>query len=260
VIVSALLAFMSISGIFGKNNLSRVAVEVEFPDEVFARTPFPLRVTLRNPRKRMPAFLIKVEISGMSVFFPFVDADSSLSSYVTTTFDLRGMYKLGGITISSVFPFDFFIRYRHFSQNHPYIVFPEPRRHDFFSDSEPEKKRRGERPTDKIGYESDMISTREYVHGDPLKYINWKATAKTGQLKTKELSLLSSQPVIIDLDKVTARDLEERVSSVVYTILRLLRKQVPVGLKVSGKLYAPGTTHTHKLTMLRELAIYGTER
>ncbi len=105
-----------------------------------------------------------------------------------------------------------------------------------------------------------MISIREYRHGDPLKYINWKATAKTGRLKTKELSSLGHQPIVIDFDRIPIRDIEERLSCVAYSLLQIIKKgYAPVGLKINGRFYEPGASQTHKINMLKELALYRAE-
>jgi uncharacterized protein (DUF58 family) len=98
------------------------------------------------------------------------------------------------------------------------------------------------------------------MRGDPLKYIHWKATAKTGRLKTKELSSLAHRPVIIDFEKVSIANVEERISSVAYAIVQFTKKNIPVGLKINGNLYLPDVSSAHKLSMLRELALYGTDR
>jgi len=92
-----------------------------------------------------------------------------------------------------------------------------------------------------------------------LKYISWKATARTGDLKTKEMSSLSYQPVIIDFDAIEIRDLEERISCVTHTFIQLIRN-APVGLKINGKVFQPGTSSTHKIAVLRELALYGIQQ
>ena len=131
---------------------------------------------------------------------------------------------------------------------------------DLSSLYEQEKKRRGEKISDRLGYESDIVSIREYVRGDPLKYIHWKATAKTGKLKTKELSSLAHRPVIIDFEKVSIANIEERISSIAYAIVQFCKKNIPVGLKINGNLYLPDVSSAHKINLLRELALYGTDR
>lgn len=247
---------MGISGFFGKNNLSGITVEVEFPPEIYANSGFPLKVTLENKRRLLPVFLMKLQVGELTFFFPFVDQKGKSTKYVTTIFPKRGAYRIENIYISSVFPFNFFTRYRVLQNVFSFIVFPELRKCDLLNLYEQERRTKGEEVTDRIGYESDMISIREYVHGDPLKYINWKATAKTGKLKTKELSSLASQPIVIDFDKVAIRDVEEKVSCVAYSLIQIIKRNAPVGLKMNGRFYEPGVSQPHRIDMLKGLALY----
>lgn len=80
-----------------------------------------------------------------------------------------------------------------------------------------------------LGYESDVIHPG-ICHGDPVKYINWKATAKTGELKTKELSSLTYQPVVIDFSAIKIKDTERKISCIAYAVVQLTRKNIPIGL------------------------------
>jgi uncharacterized protein (DUF58 family) len=255
-IVAALLSFMGISGFFGKSNLSKIAVEVEFPLEIYTNINFPLKVTLKNNRRLLPVFLLRIQTGYSSIFFPFIDVKGESTRYVDVTFRKRGEYEIGNIYISSVFPFNFFTRYKVLRDKFHFIVFPELKRCDLLNIYEKGRRIKGEKITDRIGYESDIVSIREYVYGDPLKYINWKATAKTGKLKTKELSTLSYQPIIINFDKVAIRDLEEKLSCISYSILQALKKNMPVGLKINDRVYEPGVSRAHKINMLKELALY----
>jgi uncharacterized protein (DUF58 family) len=255
-IVSALLSFMGISGFFGKNNLSKIAVEVEFPREIYAQNNFPLKIILKNKKRLLPVFLLKIHIDGHSVLFPFADVKSETTKYINISFRKRGQYTIKDVYISSVFPFNFFTRFRHLNNTFDCIVFPELKKCDLITLYEKGRRLKGEKASDKIGFESDIVSIREYVYGDPLKYINWKATAKTGALKTKELSSLLHQPITIDFDKVIIKDTEEKISCISYSIIQLLKKNMPVGLKIKDMLYEPGTSRNHKISMLKGLALF----
>jgi uncharacterized protein (DUF58 family) len=255
-----LLSFMSISGIFGKSNLSKINFTVDLPQEIYAGTLFPLKITLTNNRKFLPAFLIRLTTDTFEVLFPFTNTRSALSLYTGISFEKRGPHTISNIRINSVFPFNFFTRFKEIQQSFNCIVFPALKPCDLSSLYEPEKKRRGEKISDKLGYESDVVSIREYVRGDPLKYIHWKATAKTGRLKTKELSSLAHRPVIIDFEKVSIANIEERISSIAYAIVQFCKKNVPVGLKINGSLYLPDASPAHKISLLRELALYRSDR
>jgi len=248
---------MGISGFFGRSNLSKIDVKIDLPPEIFATVKTPVGVTVINKRKFLPVFLLKVTIQNKELFFPFVDTGCSETRYVDMIFEQRGKYSMGLVSLHSVFPFNFFTRYKWYSDESSIVVFPKLAQCDLLSLYQKEKHLKGEHSSDKTGYESDIISIREYVHGDPIKYINWKATAKTGELKTKELSSFIFHPVVIDFTTVDIDDREKRISCVAYTIVQSIKKNVPIGLKLNNTFFSPAVSGNHKTTLLTELALYG---
>ncbi len=258
-IVSALLSFMTISGFFGKANLSKLELTIDFPQEVYTGSQVPVKITIQNRRRHLPAFLISLNAGRITTLLPFIPGRGASSAFTNITFHERGLHTVENPRVSSVFPFNFFTRYKTVGTKYTIIVLPRLKTCDLASLSRRERRFRGEKISDAIGYEADVISIREYVRGDPIKYIHWKATAKTGKLKTKELSSLSYQPVVIEFENVMIHDVEERISCIAYTIVQLLKNNVPVGLKISGRLYPPDVTGVHKLNMLKELAMYEKE-
>ncbi len=247
---------MGVSGFFGRNNLSRLDVTLDVPDEIFASTHFPVKITLVNNRRMLPAFLIRVRIDNKEVFFPFVPPKGAEAKFVDFYFPRRGSYSTGRLYLSSVYPFNFFIRYKAARGAYQAIVFPQVKKCGIPGFFENLTARGGERDINKAGYDGDMVSVRTYVSGDPSKYIHWKSSAKTGELKTKEFSTSSHQPVVIDFGKVDIPDQEERISCVTYVILKAFRNNIPVGLRMKDSFHKPGLSKTHRLSMLRELALY----
>jgi uncharacterized protein (DUF58 family) len=247
---------MSISGFFGKANLSRLDLGIDFPQEVYAGSQVPIKITMQNRRRQLPAFLISLKADRISVLIPFTPAKSISSAFTNITFRERGLHTIENPRVSYVFPFNFFTRFKTLHETYTIIVLPRLKACDLANLYRNERRSRGDKMSDAIGYDADVGSIREYVRGDPIKYIHWKATAKTGKLKTKELSSLSYQPVVIEFENVMIRDLEERISCVAYTIVQLLKNNVPVGLRINGRLYPPDITGVHKLNMLKELAMY----
>jgi uncharacterized protein (DUF58 family) len=254
-IVSALLSFMGISGFFGKRNLSKIDVAAELPEEIYANKGFPLRIRLQNNKGFLPVFLMRVNICGSEVLIPFADKKGDSIRHANISFEQRGRHEIKDVHICSVFPFNFFIRCRRLDNPVSFVVFPEPRKSELPGFFERERMIKGERLVDKAGYEADILSIREYMHGDPFKYINWKATAKTGELKTKELSSSAHRPVMIDFDAIEIKNREEKISSVTYIILQFLKKNIPVGLKIGERIFNPEVSNSHKISMLTELAL-----
>ncbi|HSW62541.1 MAG TPA: DUF58 domain-containing protein [Dissulfurispiraceae bacterium] len=249
---------MVLSGFFGRHNLTSVDVVFSLPDEVYAGTGFPLAVTLRNRRRFFPVFLMKVHIDGRELVFPFVDAGREETLHIHWEFELRGRYRIAGIRICSVFPFSFFTRCRFLPAAHDGVVFAQPKRCSFFQEELfVHRRMQGERSLDSAGFDAEAISVRDYVSGDPLKYVHWKATARTGTLKTKELAALVHEPVVVEFDRVQIESLEEKISCITGFILQMHRRGAPVGLHLGDKLLKPSLLQPHKRAMLRELAVYG---
>jgi uncharacterized protein (DUF58 family) len=257
IVTSALLSYLLISGIFGRKNLRGIDVSLEFPDERFAETDIPIGIKLTNKRKFVPAFLIRIWIDDKEVLFPVVGARSSALLYLNMAFENRGMHLITEIVVASVFPFNFFTRYRRLPQNLELTIFPKLRRCPLNYLLASRTRWKGDSSADVPGYDSDILSIRDYVSGDPVKYISWKATAKTGVLKTKELSAVASPNIVIDFDKLEKHDLEETISHVAFMIVKLIQSGTAVGLIINGETHTPDFSSSHKLALLTRLALHG---
>jgi uncharacterized protein (DUF58 family) len=217
-----------------------------------------------NDKRFSPSFLIKVKVGESEALFPVIGRAGSSSGLMNMEFDCRGAHRIDNIHVSSVYPFNFFTRFRRLDMPVEVIVFPTAKKCSLASIFSDEKRSRGESTIDRTGYEAEMLSIREYRYGDPKKYIHWKASARTGELKTKELSSLSHRPLIIDFENLAMDDIEERISCVTYHIIRSFRLNIPVGLRIGSKVYGPpdnrvsaGEPRSGKIAMLKELALYG---
>ncbi len=257
IVTSGLLSYMLVSGLFGRKNIRDLRMLPEFPDELFAGIDVPVLVRLVNPRKHMPAFLVTVTVDGRDVFFPFVGPGGSACQVIGLRFERRGVHTFGDYTISSFYPFNFFTRYRTVRSKARAMVYPRPvkcaanRVCDRFS------RALGERSSDAAGSDSDLISIRDYAPGDQPKRIDWKSTAKTGVLKTRELSTTELEHVIVDFDRMDKRDLEYALSCVTHVVLRMFRSGTPVGMTIGGETCKPGNSAAHKGLLLKKLALYG---
>ena len=252
-IEAAMLSFMIISGFFGKKNLSGLDLEIDLPEEIFAGVEFPVKVKLKNKKRFFPSFLVVFHFEDKRFVVPYIDPKGSFVFHINHTYKKRGKFYLREFNICSVFPFNFFIRCVVYMKKIPVVVYPFPRRCIFPYDHSRSGKSEGTIYSDRRGYQGDMISIRDYTEGDPLKYIHWKASVKTGKLKTKELGEISQRPVVIDLDAIEG-DMERKVSCGAYLIIELYKASVPFGLKYGKKFYRPECSRKHKALLLGELA------
>lgn len=245
---------MLLAGVFGKKNVEALDVEVSFPEEIYANRETFINIKVTNRKKFFPAFLIKVLIKDFDLSYLFPYFEKTTSAILKIKPEKRGLQNLREIYITSVFPFNFFIRWKKVNKIFSFTVFPEPKRYAylFYED----RKNKGEIQVDKSGWEGDVLSIRDYTEGTPVKYIHWKATAKTDKLKVKELSEPATQPVIIDFEKLGIPDKELKLSCITYLILEMMKKGIPVGLKIGEKFYKPNLSYKHKIALLNELALY----
>jgi uncharacterized protein (DUF58 family) len=256
IVVAMLLGVMGASGFFGKRNLSQLDVSFTFPREIYSHRPFTLTIRLKNRKTILPVFLLKVVVNGKRTLFPFIDPTGEATAYVPFTFDSRGLQPLGAIYVESSFPFSFFVRARRLGVTSEAIVFPKPLECSLFHQQKEDRKSLGGEWTKGLGDTQELAAIRDYSSGDPLRYINWKATAKTGKPKTKVFSSSSQQPVFLDFEKMEIRGIEERLSCVTFLVLDLMEKEVPVGIRFSHRLFEPALSESHKLGIMKELALY----
>ncbi|WP_297887014.1 DUF58 domain-containing protein [Sulfurihydrogenibium sp.] len=212
-IVSAFLSFMGLSGFFGKRNIENLQIDLDFPEEIFSNREFVLKVKLKNNKKFLSSFLIEVILEDKSVLFPVVDTEDEKN--INFLVSKRGLLEINSVKICSVFPFNFFIRCKTLKVDYKKFVYPEPKKYPLYFTYSELSKKKGETTSENIGYEGDFLGVRDYTLTTPIKYIDWKSSAKSEKLKEKVFSALQSQPVIVEFEKINLT-LEEKLSFLTY--------------------------------------------
>ncbi|MBU5614822.1 DUF58 domain-containing protein [Geomonas sp. Red51] len=255
-IVAAMLAFMATTGVLGWLNIRGIALSVHLPDEVYAGTDTFLSVKLHNRKRYLPSFLIRVSVAGGTTSFLLVDRKRPQTGSLLVSFAARGPLQLPDASISSPFPVNFFIRAASLPVHQACTVFPAPR--PLPVPAPGGKPDAGEATAvAAAGYDGELAKISDYRGGEPLKLIHWRLSAKHEELKVKELSASAAEPLLLDLDLLPGRDLEQRLSFCTFLVNRLVKGGRPVGLKLGERVIAPGSTRSHRLMLLTELASYG---
>ncbi len=256
IIAAALLSHLVVSGIFGHLNLRGVEVSLSLPEEIFAGTEFPAKVSLRNVRKRRPTFLLRATIMGRSALFPLLEGGSLQEKTIMVSLEKRGRNVIHSIELSSPFPFNLFARRRTCPLHLQLIVYPRPLAARALSPRELKSLRLSDHFSSFPGHDADILSIRDYQPGDPLKTIHWKATARTGVLKTRELSAFQHQNLVINLDQLQRNELEKELSRLTHMVLKVSRSRSPMVVILDKKKLQPGLLASHKHQVLRKLALY----
>jgi len=256
--VSALLGFMSVSGILGHWNLKKLQVALEPPDEIYDGLETLVRVRLSNERRLLPAFLLDISFADHAGrgHLSVVKKGTHQSVGVPVTFTGRGVHGQHGLIIRSTFPINFFIRRRIIDLDQTILVFPRPiscRHHQITEQAQ----RDGALESPLKGSEGDISRIGNYQGTEPLKMIHWKLTARHDSVKIKELSNLQQPPVEINPLALPGAGLEQQLRCAAFLINDLLRRDHPVGLKLNDQILPPALGQGHKIQLLKELAIYG---
>jgi len=255
-VVAALLAFMSVTGLAGMYNIKKLDPYIVPPNEIFAGTPAPFKLCVRNGKRYLPSFLISLEYtSGEPLIFPILHQNSSCDGIVMLTFDHRGVIPAGRVTISSTYPVGFFTRYWTFEIDTHFTVFPNliAGQH---SDSSDKTARIGTTLRRERGFDGELEQIYPYSGSEPLRSIHWKLSARSHDLMVKSFGSHSAKPLLIDLARVPGQGGEERISRAAWLVWRLVRER-PVGLVLGDRVIPAESGKQHGLKLLTELALYG---
>ncbi len=246
---------MALSGILSFINLKNLHISIETPRDVFAQRNTNFKIKAKN-KYFFEAFLIRTKISDSETIIPYLRGEETYN--VALTFPKRGKFIIREISISSYFPFYFFKRNMTLPINLEIIVYPKPIECDFISIFSETKLKIDSKSSKGTAYEGELSGVRAYREGDPLKYIHWKATAKTSSLKTKEFSPFQGTPIIINLNDFSG-SLEEKISKATYSVITLSKIGAPIGLKIGEEIIKPDIGQSHLRKMLYALSLYNSE-
>jgi uncharacterized protein (DUF58 family) len=254
-VVSGLLAFMVITGYAGMVNIKALIPELLPPGELFAGSPARFRLLLKNEKRYIPSFLIRLTTPHGETLVPYLPAAASSETAVDLLFPKRGRTGVGRIRVSSSFPVNFFIRYWDFQLATRFIVYPRLIRTEHIPVADgPEYGGCGAHETS--GLDGELERIRAYSGNEPLRAIHWKHSARSEELLVKQFSRQSAMPLIIRPDTLPGDTLEERLSRAAW-LVRMRDQEQETGLILDGQLIQPASGHRHTAHLLTELALYG---
>jgi len=255
-VVSGLLAFMSVTGYAGMVNLQRLTVALLPPAEVYAgqQAPFVLRVT--NLKRRFPSFLVTVVCHGARSMLVYLPSGASADLPCELTFAKRGRVLLNSVQVSSPFPVNFFVRSWRLTVSCALLVYPRlvP---CWVQAGDDRGRRLSDGYCNQRGTDGDIERITEYTGRESLRQIHWKLSARSEEFKVKQYRTTAAEPLMIDLDHLPG-DLEGRVSCAAW-IVHHWTPERPVGLRLGEHQLQPLAGRRQMQLLLAALAIYGVE-
>jgi uncharacterized protein (DUF58 family) len=257
IIFAMVIGLVLVSRYLAKRNIDSLQIVRNLPEEIFAETSFSVQYSLRTDHKPWGAVTIAMEEdyplldSGKSVNLRHVPVDEDISATGIYYISSRGAHQIEEGRLSSSFPFGLARYSRKFGSREPVLVFP---RVDPVADTVPfdfGNPGQGVEQIDPFG--TIPYYFRQYVQGDPYKHIEWKMTARTGELVTKVHSEEGAGEIVIRLAGSASERAISRAASLVVHFAKL---GTPISLEGPGLKVEPGVGKDFTRKLLTILALW----
>jgi uncharacterized protein (DUF58 family) len=205
----------------------RITVKVTLKREI----PIPILFVLVKDKlhPKLSKRVSKNMNSNETILFPLFNREVSFSYDIPNV--PRGEYTFEEITIKITDIFGFVEREESvFTTNH-IEVYPYDRGIEYPFRLEQVQKGNIYSRNKNQQHVTSVVGVRDYVQGDRLSWVDWKASAKTSELKTKEFEQHLKQEVILCLDRTQTMELNEenllfeRAVSCTASLARSILKQ-----------------------------------
>jgi hypothetical protein len=171
----------------------------------------------------------------------------------------RGIYKLPPVIVTSFFPFGLFRAVKVISLDAVYASYPSPQDSDSRSSaldeisSEIQNAGRSERVTGVDDYRFH----REFIAGDPLRRVDWKASSRRGLKIVKVFGSSGlSRGYALSWKDTRADDVEGKLSELTGSVMKASRSGVFFTLQLPQYKTQVGCGENHKRDCLRILAAF----
>jgi uncharacterized protein (DUF58 family) len=285
-ILGCQLAGILLSGIFSRITLTGVELRLELPDHVFAGEPAAAVVELRNLKRTLPSFALSVvgetqtrkdkaagklitrkqPLLDRPVYFPYLPHLQAVQSKIELVFPRRGVYRNEALAIRSRFPFGFLEKTRRVPAEAEIYIYPSIERTETFYEILPLLS--GELESYQRGRGNDLYSIRDLVHTDSARFVDWKASAKSGALKVREFAREEERRVLLALDPFAgarprdaqdaaraAQQFERAVSFCACLAWHFSEIESVMGFRAPGAEIPMGPSTENVFDVLKQLAI-----
>lgn len=207
-IAAAMIATLLISGFVSRLSLAGLQVDLLLPEHISARRPTAAKIRLRNLKWLMPS--VSIQISGAPfdgresllrtpIYYPLLPGRAVIEEEAEVYFPRRGEHGNNLFVFTTRFPFGFIEKRLNVTLKRDTLVYPaiEPR-----PEWEPLAAAiRGELESQAPGGEHDFYRIRPYVSSESARHLDWKSTARTGELQVREFAREQRQTLEIILDR-----------------------------------------------------------
>ncbi len=219
-VFATLISTFVVSSVFSWSSLKQVSLSLQVPENVFEGEKVPVKVSIRNTKRffssfsisvgdldrRIPAFrcafikkLIERKPPGGQdaeravpvgfhpcAYFPILQPGETHSELTVQSFPRRGCFRLEELRVSTRFPFGLFRRSERIDIKGEVLVYPSVKDISTYFHRLPFLP--GFLEGMLKGQGENLFSIRPYREGESARIVDWKATAKTRELMSREFT------------------------------------------------------------------------
>ncbi len=232
--LSCLLSSLLLSGLLSVVNFRGLRWRLVFPERLEAGRVSDLAVEVENLKRLMPTYAVwfRMEVTGGEA--DRLILDGRLGAGTTRRLvrrvcpARRGTLRIELSGVESTFPFGFLRKRLGLKTKASILVWPRQVTMERWIPQGPSRRQAGQR-VQAYGRGTDLRQIREYRAGDPFQDIDWKATARTGDLMIRETQEegTTAYTLILDPSRMLWKDATvfETFCSVAASVGRLLHEQ-----------------------------------
>lgn len=209
--VSLLCACLILSGTLSLLNFRRTEWALLLEPHFRAGEPTPVRLEIRNRKRRLPTyglfFNFRAELADAKHRVGLPErVDPAGVSTVEWMFTprQRGVETVRLWTVDSKFPFGLIRRRVPGAAVREVEVWPERIAYEWAPKSGGLSRAQDVGPV-RAGGGTELINVRPYVHGDPVRMVHWKASARLQKLMVREMTEENRQHYLLFLETPRAR-------------------------------------------------------
>lgn len=246
-----MISFFVMSILYTFYNMSGMRLVYCGSAEAFVGQQLRLRFSIHNEKQRwLESIHLRWRDQTAAVAVAIApQAEKEVSVPIDTV--ERGLAIVPRMLIESVFPLGIVRCWTWVNWDIQALVYPAPMQANLQNHGVEDDAGDGLHPT-KGG--EDFNGLRDYVAGDGLKNIAWKAFARGQGLFVKDFSQNVSRENWLDFDAMPSRSQEEKLSIMCYWVLAYYQQEENFGLRLPGVKLAPQIGFEHRKTCLDALA------
>jgi uncharacterized protein (DUF58 family) len=266
--LSLMLAFLSLSGFFSEAALRGIHVTRRLPREIVVGRPARISLEITNAQLRVPSFAISVEDrvhedrearerAAGRVFVLRVGPGQTEEGFYRFEAPQRGGVTFTGFSVATRFPFGLFRKSLTLENPARTLVYPELERVVAPLGSSAAREQ-GESLVVRRGSGADVGGLREFVNGDSARRIQWRASLRRGSLVVRDSERRQEAEIEVCLPtrgRRPGRRFEQAVSKAASQVEAALEAGHRVALRTDETFLAAGLGSRQRSRLLSFLAL-----